>query len=146
MLIITSLICVCVFMCSVHAAVQSVNASLRLSDPRHTVSCLMASDLQLPQVFPFAAALYHRELQLLQRRAPQVRPPSAGRTHCHACSAHPLTNAVSSSPPPSGGAAAGGAICCRGDAVGRCSYQSGDGGRTPAAVRFPVDQLVGRAL
>uniref|UniRef100_A0A3Q4B9D8 Uncharacterized protein n=1 Tax=Mola mola TaxID=94237 RepID=A0A3Q4B9D8_MOLML len=56
---------------TVHVAVQSVNASLRLSDPRHTVSCLMASDLQLPQVFPFAATLYHRELQLLQRRAPQ---------------------------------------------------------------------------
>lgn len=63
--------CLCV--CSVHAAVQSVNASLRLSDPRHTVSCLMASDLQLPQVFPFAAALYHGELQQLQRRTPQVQ-------------------------------------------------------------------------
>lgn len=59
---------------SVHAAVQSVNASLRGSDPRHTVSCLMTSDLQLPEVFPFAATLYHRELQLLQRRAAQVRP------------------------------------------------------------------------
>ncbi|XP_068616678.1 ras GTPase-activating-like protein IQGAP3 [Brachionichthys hirsutus] len=56
---------------TVHAAVQSVNASLRLGNPRHTVSCLMTSDLQLPQVFPFAAALYHRELQLLQRRTPQ---------------------------------------------------------------------------
>lgn len=56
-----------------HAAVQSVNASLRLADPRHTVSCLMASDLQLPQVFPFAAALYHQELRLLQRQSPQVQ-------------------------------------------------------------------------
>nr|XP_046254212.1 ras GTPase-activating-like protein IQGAP3 isoform X2 [Scatophagus argus]XP_046254213.1 ras GTPase-activating-like protein IQGAP3 isoform X2 [Scatophagus argus]XP_046254214.1 ras GTPase-activating-like protein IQGAP3 isoform X2 [Scatophagus argus] len=56
---------------TMHAAVQSVNASLRLDDPRHTVSCLMTSDLQLPQVFPFAATLYHRELQLLQRRTPQ---------------------------------------------------------------------------
>uniref|UniRef100_A0A3B4ULV9 IQ motif containing GTPase activating protein 3 n=1 Tax=Seriola dumerili TaxID=41447 RepID=A0A3B4ULV9_SERDU len=53
------------------AAVQSVNASLRGSDPRHTVSCLMTSDLQLPEVFPFAATLYHRELQLLQRQTPQ---------------------------------------------------------------------------
>uniref|UniRef100_A0A3B5QSV7 IQ motif containing GTPase activating protein 3 n=1 Tax=Xiphophorus maculatus TaxID=8083 RepID=A0A3B5QSV7_XIPMA len=48
-------------------AVQSVNSSLRGSDPRRTVSCLMNSDLQLPEVFPAAAALYHRELQLLQR-------------------------------------------------------------------------------
>uniref|UniRef100_A0A8C3ATS8 IQ motif containing GTPase activating protein 3 n=1 Tax=Cyclopterus lumpus TaxID=8103 RepID=A0A8C3ATS8_CYCLU len=53
------------------AAVQTVNASLRLSDPRHTVSCLMTSDLQLPEVFPFAATLYHGELQLLQRQTAQ---------------------------------------------------------------------------
>lgn len=56
---------------TMQAAVQSVNASLRLNDPRHTVSCLLTSDLQLPQVFPFAAALYHRELQQLQQRSPQ---------------------------------------------------------------------------
>uniref|UniRef100_G3NFH8 IQ motif containing GTPase activating protein 3 n=1 Tax=Gasterosteus aculeatus TaxID=69293 RepID=G3NFH8_GASAC len=56
---------------TVHAAVQSVNASLRLSDPRHTVSCLMTSDLELPEVFPSAASLYHRELQLLQRQSHQ---------------------------------------------------------------------------
>uniref|UniRef100_A0A7N8Y7W2 IQ motif containing GTPase activating protein 3 n=1 Tax=Mastacembelus armatus TaxID=205130 RepID=A0A7N8Y7W2_9TELE len=53
-------------------AVKSVNASLRGNDPRHTVSCLMTSDLQLPEVFPFAAALYHRELQQLQRQTAQV--------------------------------------------------------------------------
>ncbi|XP_026172581.1 ras GTPase-activating-like protein IQGAP3 [Mastacembelus armatus] len=52
-------------------AVKSVNASLRGNDPRHTVSCLMTSDLQLPEVFPFAAALYHRELQQLQRQTAQ---------------------------------------------------------------------------
>ncbi|XP_059195853.1 ras GTPase-activating-like protein IQGAP3 [Centropristis striata] len=56
---------------TMRAAVRSVNASLRLNDPRHTVSCLMTSDLQLPEVFPFAAGLYHRELQLLQRRTSQ---------------------------------------------------------------------------
>ncbi|XP_076594179.1 ras GTPase-activating-like protein IQGAP3 [Chaetodon auriga] len=56
---------------TMYAAVQSVNASLRLSDPRRTVSCLMTSDLQLPEVFPFAATLYHRELQLLQKQTPQ---------------------------------------------------------------------------
>ncbi|XP_072249511.1 ras GTPase-activating-like protein IQGAP3 [Leuresthes tenuis] len=57
---------------NVHVAVQSVNAALRGNDPRHTVSCLMNSDLQLPEVFPSAATLYHRELQLLQRRAAQA--------------------------------------------------------------------------
>ncbi|KAM7421703.1 hypothetical protein PAMA_015717 [Pampus argenteus] len=56
---------------NMQAAVQCVNASLRHSDPRHTVSCLMTSDLQLPEVFPFAATLYHRELQLLQRQTAQ---------------------------------------------------------------------------
>lgn len=52
-------------------ALRSVNASLQGDDPRRTVSCLMNSDLQLPEVFPSAAALYHRELQLLQRRTAQ---------------------------------------------------------------------------
>lgn len=77
------LTCVCARVCvrTVQAAVQSVNASLRLNDPRHTVSCLLTSDLQLPQVFPFAAALYHRELQQLQRRSPQVRTHTP--THAH---------------------------------------------------------------
>ncbi|TDH11140.1 hypothetical protein EPR50_G00057670 [Perca flavescens] len=56
---------------TVDAALQKVNESLRLSDPRHTVSCLMNSDLQLPEVFPFAASLYHRELQLLQTQSTQ---------------------------------------------------------------------------
>ncbi|KAM4568064.1 ras GTPase-activating-like protein IQGAP3 [Fundulus diaphanus] len=52
-------------------AVQRVNASLRGDDPRYTVGCLMNSDLQLPEVFPAAAAFYHQELQLLQRRTAQ---------------------------------------------------------------------------
>ena len=68
-------------------ALQAVNASLRLSDPRHTVSCLMTSDLQLPQVFPFAATLYHRELQLLQRQTAQVHLHTPDRRHSGA----PLT-------------------------------------------------------
>uniref|UniRef100_A0A673CS83 IQ motif containing GTPase activating protein 3 n=1 Tax=Sphaeramia orbicularis TaxID=375764 RepID=A0A673CS83_9TELE len=56
---------------NMEAAVHSVNEALRRSDPRQTVSCLMNSDLQLPQVFPPAASLYHRELQLLQRQTEQ---------------------------------------------------------------------------
>ncbi|XP_017295443.1 ras GTPase-activating-like protein IQGAP3 [Kryptolebias marmoratus] len=52
-------------------AVQRVNVSLRGNNPRHTMNCLMNSDLQLPEVFPSAATLYHHELQLLQRRATQ---------------------------------------------------------------------------
>uniref|UniRef100_A0A673CTZ4 IQ motif containing GTPase activating protein 3 n=1 Tax=Sphaeramia orbicularis TaxID=375764 RepID=A0A673CTZ4_9TELE len=60
------------FRVCLEAAVHSVNEALRRSDPRQTVSCLMNSDLQLPQVFPPAASLYHRELQLLQRQTEQV--------------------------------------------------------------------------
>ncbi|XP_030605093.1 ras GTPase-activating-like protein IQGAP3 [Archocentrus centrarchus] len=52
-------------------ALQSVNVALRGNDPRHTVSCLMTSDLELPEVFPSAATLYHRDLQLLQRQTAQ---------------------------------------------------------------------------
>ncbi|XP_023819826.1 ras GTPase-activating-like protein IQGAP3 isoform X3 [Oryzias latipes] len=52
-------------------ALQRVNAALRGSDSRHTVSCLMDSHLQLPEVFPSAADLYHRELQHLQKRTAQ---------------------------------------------------------------------------
>lgn len=63
-------VCLCV---SVVAALQSVNAALRGNDPRRTVSCLMTSDLQLPEVFPFATTFYHRELQLLQRQTAQVQ-------------------------------------------------------------------------
>lgn len=58
---------------SVDAAVRNVNACLRRNDARRTVSALMAPELQLPQVCPFAAALYHDELKVLQGRAPQVR-------------------------------------------------------------------------
>ncbi|XP_019719185.1 ras GTPase-activating-like protein IQGAP3 [Hippocampus comes] len=53
------------------AALDGVNQSLRGSDPQHTVSCLMSSDLQLPTVFPCGASLYHKQLQLLQTHAAQ---------------------------------------------------------------------------
>eukprot|EP00066_Takifugu_rubripes_P014258 XP_011603524.1 PREDICTED: ras GTPase-activating-like protein IQGAP3 [Takifugu rubripes] len=56
---------------AMHTAMQNLNASLRLDDARRTVSCLMVAELQLPEVFPFAATLYHDELKVLQRRAPQ---------------------------------------------------------------------------
>ncbi|KAM9853558.1 ras GTPase-activating-like protein IQGAP3 [Aulostomus maculatus] len=56
---------------SVKRELQCLNMSLRRSNPRHTVNCLMSSDLQLPPVFSFAAAFYHRELQLLQRQTAQ---------------------------------------------------------------------------
>ncbi|KAM9700023.1 LOW QUALITY PROTEIN: ras GTPase-activating-like protein IQGAP3, partial [Menidia menidia] len=54
------------------AAVRSVNAALRGDEPRLTISCLMTSDLQLPELLPAAAGLYHRELRLLQGRSPQA--------------------------------------------------------------------------
>uniref|UniRef100_UPI003AB01964 ras GTPase-activating-like protein IQGAP3 n=1 Tax=Centroberyx gerrardi TaxID=166262 RepID=UPI003AB01964 len=57
---------------SMRAAVRRVNEALRCGDPRQTVSCLMTSDLQLPDVFPFAATLYQNELLLLQRQTAQA--------------------------------------------------------------------------
>ncbi|XP_075994982.1 ras GTPase-activating-like protein IQGAP3 isoform X2 [Genypterus blacodes] len=53
------------------AAVLRVNDALRNGDPRQTVNCLMTPGLQLPEVLPYAATLYHNELQALQRQTPQ---------------------------------------------------------------------------
>ncbi|XP_037532593.1 LOW QUALITY PROTEIN: ras GTPase-activating-like protein IQGAP3 [Nematolebias whitei] len=52
-------------------AMQRVNSSLRGNNPQLTLTCLMTSDLLLPEVFPSAATLYHHELQQLQRQAAQ---------------------------------------------------------------------------
>uniref|UniRef100_A0A3Q3DDK8 Calponin-homology (CH) domain-containing protein n=1 Tax=Hippocampus comes TaxID=109280 RepID=A0A3Q3DDK8_HIPCM len=57
--------------CADAKTLDGVNQSLRGSDPQHTVSCLMSSDLQLPTVFPCGASLYHKQLQLLQTHAAQ---------------------------------------------------------------------------
>lgn len=57
---------------SVQKAVRSINEALRLGEPRQTVRALMDPDAHLPDVYPFASALYQSELAPLQRQSPQV--------------------------------------------------------------------------
>ncbi|KAK0155559.1 Ras GTPase-activating-like protein IQGAP1 [Merluccius polli] len=52
-------------------AVRCINEALQRADSRQTLRCLLNSDAMLPDVLPFAAALYHQQLQLLQRQHPQ---------------------------------------------------------------------------
>ncbi|KAM9511306.1 ras GTPase-activating-like protein IQGAP3 [Salvelinus alpinus] len=52
-------------------AVRSINEALRLGEPRQTVRALMDPDAHLPDVYPFASALYQSELSPLQRQSPQ---------------------------------------------------------------------------
>ena len=53
-------------------AVSKINEALRLGDARQTVRALMNPDAHLPDVYPFAAELYQRELSPLQQQCPQV--------------------------------------------------------------------------
>ncbi|XP_030637038.1 ras GTPase-activating-like protein IQGAP3 isoform X2 [Chanos chanos] len=52
-------------------AVVKINEALRRGEPRQTVRALMNPDAQLPDVFPFAAELYQRELSQLQQQCPE---------------------------------------------------------------------------
>ncbi|KAG7276552.1 hypothetical protein CRUP_019602 [Coryphaenoides rupestris] len=52
-------------------AVRYINQALQQADSRQTLRCLLSPDAMLPDVLPFAAALYHQQLQLLQRQHPQ---------------------------------------------------------------------------
>uniref|UniRef100_A0A7N4P797 IQ motif containing GTPase activating protein 1 n=1 Tax=Sarcophilus harrisii TaxID=9305 RepID=A0A7N4P797_SARHA len=52
------------------AAVTSINAAIRRGVAEKTVSELMNPEAQLPQVFPFAAELYQKELATLQQQSP----------------------------------------------------------------------------
>ncbi|KAJ8005447.1 hypothetical protein DPEC_G00146740 [Dallia pectoralis] len=52
-------------------AVSSINEALRHGDPRQTVRALMDPDAHLPDVYPFASALYQSELAPLQQQNPQ---------------------------------------------------------------------------
>uniref|UniRef100_A0A8C5RWT7 IQ motif containing GTPase activating protein 3 n=1 Tax=Laticauda laticaudata TaxID=8630 RepID=A0A8C5RWT7_LATLA len=53
-------------------AVSHINASLRRGIVEETVRALANPEAQLPEVFPFAAQLYQRDLSALQRQHPQV--------------------------------------------------------------------------
>ncbi|XP_075764038.1 ras GTPase-activating-like protein IQGAP3 isoform X2 [Pelodiscus sinensis] len=52
-------------------AVSRINASIRRGAAVETARELRSPEAQLPEVFPFAALLYQRELSLLQQRQPQ---------------------------------------------------------------------------
>ncbi|KAK1151497.1 ras GTPase-activating-like protein IQGAP3 [Acipenser oxyrinchus oxyrinchus] len=52
-------------------AVSRIHAALRQGIPRETVKELMDPDAELPDVYPFAAELYQRELTALQAQNPQ---------------------------------------------------------------------------
>uniref|UniRef100_A0A8C8SNC1 IQ motif containing GTPase activating protein 3 n=1 Tax=Pelusios castaneus TaxID=367368 RepID=A0A8C8SNC1_9SAUR len=56
---------------AVERAVSRINASIRRGVAAETVQELMSPEAQLPEVHPFAAQLYQRELSLLQRQHPQ---------------------------------------------------------------------------
>uniref|UniRef100_A0A673JPX7 Ras GTPase-activating-like protein IQGAP3 n=1 Tax=Sinocyclocheilus rhinocerous TaxID=307959 RepID=A0A673JPX7_9TELE len=52
-------------------AVCKINEAVRRGEARQTVRALMNPDAHLPDVYPFAAELYQRELAPLQRQCPQ---------------------------------------------------------------------------
>uniref|UniRef100_A0A8C3SRV9 IQ motif containing GTPase activating protein 3 n=1 Tax=Chelydra serpentina TaxID=8475 RepID=A0A8C3SRV9_CHESE len=56
---------------AVRQAVSRINASIRRGQATETARELTRPEAQLPEVFPFAAQLYQRELSLLQRQHPQ---------------------------------------------------------------------------
>uniref|UniRef100_A0A8C2I3D5 IQ motif containing GTPase activating protein 3 n=1 Tax=Cyprinus carpio TaxID=7962 RepID=A0A8C2I3D5_CYPCA len=58
--------------CAVQQAVCKINEAVRRGEARQTVRALMNPDAHLPDVYPFAAELYQRELAPLQRQCPQA--------------------------------------------------------------------------
>uniref|UniRef100_A0A8B9JXT3 IQ motif containing GTPase activating protein 3 n=1 Tax=Astyanax mexicanus TaxID=7994 RepID=A0A8B9JXT3_ASTMX len=52
-------------------AVSKINEALRCGEARQTVRALMNPDAHLPDVYPFAAELYQKELAPLQQQCPQ---------------------------------------------------------------------------
>uniref|UniRef100_A0A8C5BDF0 IQ motif containing GTPase activating protein 3 n=1 Tax=Gadus morhua TaxID=8049 RepID=A0A8C5BDF0_GADMO len=61
----------CTRVTAVQDAVRCINVALQRADSTQTLRCLLNSDAMLPDVLPFAAALYHQQLQLLQRQHPE---------------------------------------------------------------------------
>lgn len=54
------------------AAVAAINAAIQKGVAEKTVLELMNPEAQLPQVYPFAADLYQKELATLQQQSPEV--------------------------------------------------------------------------
>lgn len=57
---------------AVQQAIVKINEALQRGDARQTVRTLMNPDAHLPDVYPFAAELYQRELAPLQQQCPEV--------------------------------------------------------------------------
>ncbi|XP_054244190.1 ras GTPase-activating-like protein IQGAP1 [Indicator indicator] len=53
------------------AAVARINSAIRVGDAEKTVAEMMNPEAQLPEVYPFAADLYQRELATLQQQSPE---------------------------------------------------------------------------
>ncbi|XP_027753001.1 ras GTPase-activating-like protein IQGAP1 [Empidonax traillii] len=53
------------------AAVARINSAIRMGDAEKTVTEMMNSEAQLPEVYAFAADLYQRELATLQQQSPE---------------------------------------------------------------------------
>ncbi|XP_076842837.1 ras GTPase-activating-like protein IQGAP3 [Brachyhypopomus gauderio] len=53
-------------------AVSNINEALRRGEARQTVCALMNPNARLPDVFPFAADLYQKELAQLQQQCPEA--------------------------------------------------------------------------
>ncbi|XP_062440096.1 ras GTPase-activating-like protein IQGAP1 isoform X3 [Rhea pennata] len=53
------------------AAVARINSAIRTGDAEKTVAELMNPEAQLPEVYPFAADLYQKELATLQQQSPE---------------------------------------------------------------------------
>lgn len=54
----------------------AINAAIQKGVAEKTVLELMNPEAQLPQVYPFAANLYQKELATLQQQSPEVSSPN----------------------------------------------------------------------
>lgn len=54
----------------------AINAAIQKGVAEKTILELMNPEAQLPQVYPFAADLYQKELATLQQQSPEVSQPS----------------------------------------------------------------------
>lgn len=62
-------------LCTGLAAVAAINAAIQKGVAEKTVLELTNPEAQLPQVYPFAADLYQKELATLQQQSPEVSQP-----------------------------------------------------------------------
>lgn len=64
------------------AAVAAINTAIQKGVAEKTVLELMNPEAQLPQVYPFAADLYQKELATLQQQSPEVSRLTCSSPNC----------------------------------------------------------------